>query len=213
VVELRGARQPVPLARWQMSPRPVLISGVTNMHTQSIRFSRVRGIAALTAALLLGTIARAADPDSTIQSWLGKEITIQSSSAIDLMPIGGKLTFIFDSEDNTVRVCTRQASSQRGSWRMDMVPGCNVALAVTRGERYCTIEDVKAGNAEVLSACHRLRSHDVALRPSKIKGSLELHDVIVFPIEGSTPGALSIAILVDSPSRVTDGGIFIGSNK
>lgn len=184
------------------------------MHAHSVHFSRVRGIAALTAALLLGTIAaRAAEPDPSIASWLGKEITIASSSASDLMPIGGKLTFIFDSEDNTVRVCTRQGTSQRGSWRMDMVPGCNVALALTRGERYCTIEEVKAGNAEVLSACHRLRSHDVALRPSKIKGSLELHDVIVFPIEGSTPGAISIAILVDSPSRVTEGGIVIGHNK
>jgi len=184
------------------------------MHAHSIRFPKIRGIAALTAALLLGTIAaQAAEPDSSIQAWLGKEITIESSSVSDLMPIGGKLTFIFDSEDNTVRVCTRQGTAQRGSWRMDMVPGCNVALALTRGERYCTIEDVKAGNAEVLSACHRLRSHDIALRPSKIKGSLELHDVIVFPIEGSTPGSLSIAILVDSPSRVTDGGIVIGTKK
>jgi hypothetical protein len=184
------------------------------MHAHSNWFSRVRGIAALSAALLLGTaVVRAADPDSSILAWLGKEITIQSSSASDLMPVGGKLTFIFDSEDNTVRVCTRQSASQRGAWRMDMVPGCNVALALTRGERYCTIEDVKAGNAEVLSACTRLRSHDVALRPSKIKGSLELHDVIVFPIQGATPGDLTIAILVDSPSRVTDGGIIVGSNR
>ena len=184
------------------------------MHVQSIRSFKFRGMATFAAALLLGTIAaRAADPDVSIARWLGKEITIQSSSASDLMPIGGKLTFIFDSEDNTVRVCTRQAASQRGTWRMDMVPGCNVALALTRGQRYCTIEDVKAGNAEVLSACHRLRSHDVALRPSTIKGSLELHDVIVFPVEGATPDSLSIAILVDSPSRVTDGGIVIGHSR
>jgi len=184
------------------------------MFVQSIRFAKIRGMAAFAAALLLGAVAaRAAEPDASIAPWIGKEITIESSSASDLMPIGGKLTFIFDSEDNTVRVCTRQSASQRGSWRMDMVPGCNVALVVTRGVRYCTIEDVKAGNAEVLSACHRLRSHDVALRPSKIKGSLELHDVIVFPVEGSTPDSLSIAILVDSPSRVTDGGIVIGHKK
>ena len=184
------------------------------MHVQSTRSARIRGMAAFAAALLLGAVAaRAAEPDAAIAPWIGKEITIESSSASDLMPIGGKLTFIFNSEDNTVRVCTRQTPSQQGSWRMDLVPGCNVALVVTRGLRYCTIEDVKAGNAEVLSACHRLRSHDVALRPSRIKGSLELHDVIVFPVEGSSPDSLTIAILVDSPSRVTDGGIVIGSKK
>jgi hypothetical protein len=181
------------------------------MYFQSVRFLKFRGMAAFAVALLLGTItARAAEPDVSISRWLGKEITIESSSVNELMPIGGKLTFIFDAEDNTVRVCTRQTSSQRGPWRMDMVPGCNVALAVTRGQRYCTIEDVKAGNAEVLSACHRLRSHDVALRPSKIRGSIELHDVIVFPVEGATPGSLSVAILIDSPSRVTDGGVVVG---
>lgn len=181
------------------------------MHLHSVRLLRFRRVAALTAVLLSGTVGvRAAEPDASITRWLGKEITIESSSVSELMPIGGKLTFIFDAEDNAVRICTRQAAAQRGPWRMDMVPGCNVALAVTRGLRYCTIEDVKAGNAEVLSSCHRLRSHDVALRPSKIRGSVELHDVIVFPIEGAIPGELSIAILVDSPSRVTDGGIVVG---
>jgi len=182
------------------------------MHFQSARLLKFRGMAVFATALLLGTIAAsAAEPDGTISRWLGKEITIESSSVNELMPIGGKLTFIFDSEDNTVRVCTRQTATQRGPWRMDMVPGCNVALALTRGQRYCTIEDVKAGNAEVLSACHRLRSHDVALRPAKIKGSIELHDVIVFPVEGGESGGLSVAILIDSPSRVTDGGVVVGA--
>ena len=32
----------------------------------------------------------------------------------DHMPIGGKLTFVFDSEDNVVRVCTRNVDKQRG---------------------------------------------------------------------------------------------------
>ena len=180
-----------------------------------IRFSRNLGrltAAALGAAMLLSaTAANAADADVAIDRWLGKEITIASASVTDLMPIGGKLTFVFDSEENTVRICTRQATAQRGQWRMDLAPGCNVALAFTRGQRYCTIEDVKAGNAEVLSACHRLRSHDVALRPSAVKGRVELHDVIVFPVEGAG-SKVSIAILVDSPSRVTDGGILIGHN-
>ena len=182
------------------------------MHYQSVRSLKIKVMAAFAAALLSGTMAAgAAEPDASIERWLGKEITIESSSVNELMPVGGKLTFIFDSEDNTVRVCTRQGAAQRGPWKMDMVPGCNVALVLTRGQRYCTVEDVKAGNAEVLSGCHRLRSHDVALRPSKIKGNVELHDVIVFPVDNGQPGNLSIAILVDSPSRVTDGGIVIGS--
>jgi hypothetical protein len=182
------------------------------MHYQSVRSLKIKIMAAFAAALLSGTIAAgAAEPDVSIQRWLGKEITIESSSVNDLMPVGGKLSFIFDAEDNTIRVCTRQSAAQRGPWRMDMVPGCNVALVLTRGQRYCTVEDVKAGNAEVLSGCHRLRSHDVALRPSKVRGNVELHDVIVFPVDNGKPDDFSIAILIDSPSRVTDGGIVVGA--
>jgi hypothetical protein len=184
-----------------------------HMRFQYPRTLRKTGLAAFAAAVLLGAgIAVAVEPDSAFSRWLGKEITIESASIDGLMPVGGKLTFVFDSEDNTVRVCTRQASNQRGQWRMDMSPGCNVALAVTRGQRYCTIEDVKAGNAEVLSGCHRLRSRDIALRPSRVKDAVELHDVIVFPVENAS-GKLSVAILVDSPARVTDGGIIIGTSK
>jgi hypothetical protein len=181
------------------------------MHGNSLRSMTTRVVTALGAALLLvAGIAVAQDSSVDIARWLGKEITIQSSSVNDLVPIGGKFTLIYDAEDNTVRICTRSVASQRGQWRMDMVPGCNVALAVTRGERFCTLEDVKAGNAEVLSACHRLRSHDIALRPSAVKGTVELNDVIVFPVEAGNDGKLGIAILIDSPSRVTDGGIIWG---
>ena len=181
------------------------------MYFQSIRFLRLREMAALTAALLLAAAtAAAAEPDAAISGWLGKEITIESSSLGDLVPLGGKVTFIFDSSENTVRMCTRQVATQKGEWRMDMLPGCKVTMTLTRGERYCTIEDVKAGNAEVLSTCHRLRSHDVALRPAKVKGTVELHDVVVFPVVGAPSGKYSVAILVDSPSRVTDGGVVVG---
>ena len=181
------------------------------MHGNFLRNLTTRVVMALGAALLLGAgIAAADDTTADITSWLGKEITIKSSSVNDMMPIGGKFTLIYDAEDNTVRICTRSVSNQSGQWRMDMVPGCNVALAITRGERFCTLEDVKAGNAEVLSACHRLRSHDIALRPSAVKGTVELHDVIVFPVEAGSDGKLGIAILVDSPSRVTDGGVIWG---
>jgi len=182
------------------------------MSMQSARiFRRLFALLLGVSTLAASQVASAGDPDSAISKWLGREITIASASISDLMPVGGKLTFVYDSEDNTVRVCTRQSPGQRGQWKMDMTPGCNVALAFTAGERYCTIEDVKAGNAEVLSACHRLRSHDVALRQSNVKGRVELHDVIVFPVQGEG-SKISIAILVDSPSRVTDGGILIGHN-
>jgi hypothetical protein len=64
---------------------------------------------------------------------------------------------------------------------------------------------VKTGNAEVLSSCHRLRSRDIAMRPSKVKGAVELNDMIAFLIqEGGKP---TMSILVDSPARVTDDGI------
>jgi hypothetical protein len=164
---------------------------------------------ALACALLLGaTTAAAADPDPAIAGLLGKEITIESASGNNLMPVGGKLTFTFDSEANVVRICTRESETQKTPWRMDLVPGCKVALTLTRGDRFCTIEDVKAGNAEVLASCHRLRSRDVALRPAKVKGTVELHDVIVFPVVAG-PGKPSAAILVDSPSRVTEGGVIV----
>jgi hypothetical protein len=65
--------------------------------------------------------------------------------------------------------------------------------------------DVKAGNAEVLASCHRLRSRDVAMRPAETKGSVELNDVVAFLIEDKD-GSKSMTILVDSPSRMTDGG-------
>jgi hypothetical protein len=171
----------------------------------------MRVMAALTAAMLLGTTAAiAAEPDASIAGLLGKEITIESASSNNLMPVGGKLTFTYDAEANNVRICTRQVATQKGPWRMDMAPGCNVVLTLTRGDRFCTIEDVKAGNAEVLASCHRLRSKDVALQPATSKGSVELHDVIVFPVVGGPAGKQSVAILVDSPSRLTGGGVVIG---
>jgi hypothetical protein len=57
----------------------------------------------------------------------------------------------------------------------------------------------------VLSTCHRLRSRDVAMHPAAQKGALELHDVIIFLVEAPN-NKHAISILVDSPSRVTNGG-------
>jgi hypothetical protein len=78
-------------------------------------------------------------------------------------------------------------------------------MTFTKGTRFCTMEDVKAGNAEILSSCHRLRSHDVAMRPSKVKGAIELNDMIAFLING-TDGHKYMSILIDSPARVTEEG-------
>ena len=176
---------------------------------------RSNALAALAATLLMGTtmaaLAQDSTPDPAEAEWLGREVTITSSSFNDHIPVGGKLTFIYDGDDQVVRVCTRTGATQRMPWRMDFSLPCNVTLTFTRGERYCTLEDVKAGNAEVLSACHRLRSHDVAMHPAaQAKGAVELHDMIVFLLKSST-GKLEIAILVDSPSRVTAGGVASGT--
>ena len=107
-----------------------------------------------------------------------------------------------------MRVCTRNASTQSEPWRMDFATPCGVTMTFTRGTRYCTFDDVKTGNAEVLASCHRLRTHDVAMRPSKAKGAVELNDMIAFLVQGSD-GKQSMTILVDSPARVTDDGTVV----
>jgi hypothetical protein len=161
---------------------------------------------ATTAALLAAPgLASAAEPDKSFADWLGKEITINTSSFDDHIPTGGKMTLIFDAGDNVVRVCTRSVTGQKVAWRMDFAGSCSIALSFTKGTRYCTAEDIKAGNAEVLSSCHRLRSNDIAMHPAAVKGALELHDLIVFliPLADNKHG---VSILVDSPARVIHGG-------
>jgi hypothetical protein len=173
---------------------------------------RKDGLLALGATLLLGAGHAAADgPEPSLQGWLGREFTIDSSTINDHIPVGGKLTFVYDSSDNVVRVCTRTVPNQRGPWRMDFAVPCNVTLTYTAGLRYCTREDVKAGNAEVLSQCHRIRTRDVAMRPSRVRGAVELNDMIVFLVEAEG-GKHAISILVDSPARVTDSGVATGKD-
>ncbi|HLA70372.1 MAG TPA: hypothetical protein VK624_02605 [Steroidobacteraceae bacterium] len=177
--------------------------------TNGLRKSGIAGTAA--ALFLLGaTLAVAGDatPEEPLAGWLGREYTVESSTLNDHMPTGGKLTFIFDSDDNVVRVCTRTVQAQRGPWRMDFAVPCGVTLTFTRGTRYCTLEDVKAGNAEVLSSCHRLRTRDIAMRPAKVKGAIELNDMIAFLVQGEN-GKHVMSILVDSPARVTENGQII----
>lgn len=170
-------------------------------------------MALMSMALTLGAaVTLAADAvDAALAPWLGKEITIQTATTSDQIPVGGKLTLVFDAEDNVVRVCTRTAAGQKGPWQMDFAIPCNVTLTFTRGTRYCTLDDVKTGNAEVLSSCHRLRSREIAMTPAKTKGgAVELNDMIVFLIQGEYPTQIFVSILVDSPSRVTSGGAYQG---
>ena len=172
-----------------------------------------RSIAIGAALLVVATLAVAADGvDDALAGWLGREFTIETSNISESIPVGGKLTFVYDSDEEVVRVCTRTGPVQRDAWRSDFATPCSVTLVFTRGQRYCTIEDVKTGNAEILSACHRLRSREVSMKPKTERGAVELQDMLVFLVEGE-PGSKSkhaISILVDSPARVTADGAATG---
>lgn len=175
------------------------------------------GMRGLAAALLLmgatGAGAQEASADKALDGWLGSEMTVESTTLKDGVPLGGKLTFTFDSKENVVRVCTRNTSDQSAPWKMDFANSCAVTMTFTKGERYCSMEDVKTGNAELLASCHRLRSRDVAIHPAKVKGAVELNDMVAFLVEGKD-GKKYMSILVDSPSRVTDEGtIIVGGHK
>ena len=163
------------------------------------------GFSMIAAALLLGAAmagAQEPSPDSVLAKWLGTEFTVESSALSDQVPKGGKLTLVFDADENVVHVCTRNSSSQDAPWRMDFATPCGVTMSFTRGTRYCTFDDVKTGNAEVLASCHRLRTHDVAMRPSKKKGAVERNDMVAFLVQLEN-GKPAMSILVDSPARVT----------
>ncbi len=168
-----------------------------------------RGMAAGAALLVVASLAFAGEGiDDALAGWIGREFTIESSNITDSIPVGGKLTFVYDRDDEVVRVCTRTGPNQRSPWRSDFASPCSVTLRFTRGERYCTVEDVNTGNAEILSACHRLRSREVAMKPKMDRGGVELQDMLVFLVQVE-PGSKSkhaISILVDSPARVTIDG-------
>src|SRR4051812_46297353 len=100
--------------------------------------SLLAGVAMLGAALAW---AQAVGPDDVLAGWLGREFTVQTSTLNDHMPVGGKLTFIYDGTDNVVRVCTRTVVGQRSSWHADFTVPCGVTMTFTRGTRFCTEED------------------------------------------------------------------------
>ena len=165
-------------------------------------------IASLLATSLLGaTTAMAAGPDPAFAAWLGKEMTVKTSSQSDHIPLGGKLTLVYDEEDDVIRACTRSVPAKRATWRMDLAVPCSVALNFVRGTRYCTDTDVKTGDAETLASCHRLRSHDVAMHAAAEAGAVELHDVIMFLVAPTANSKRSLTVLLDSPSRVTHSGV------
>jgi hypothetical protein len=181
------------------------------MYGKSKTSGRKIGIWMTAAMFVFGAAVAAAQEraaDDALSAWLGKEFTVESSTLNEHMPTGGKLTFVFDSEENVVRLCTRNSSKQREPWHMDFATSCGVTLTFTAGTRYCTFDDVKAGNAEVLASCHRLRSRDIAMRPSKVKGAVELNDMIAFLVKGDG-GKPVMSILVDSPARVTESGVIV----
>jgi hypothetical protein len=168
-----------------------------------------RAFAAIIVLLLGPPMVGAADGvDDPMARLLGREITIESSSLGDVFPVGGKLAFVYDDKEQVVRACTRQASGQDKPWRSDLAKPCGITLAFKKGTRYCTLEDVKTGDAETLASCHRLRSEELALKATDATVS-EVHDLLVFLLK-SDVGKPVIAILVDSPSRVTTGGIIVG---
>jgi len=179
------------------------------MYARSNSESRQTGVWLLTAASLLASVAWAQEkaPDEAFSAWLGQEFTVESTRS-EYMPSGGKLTFAYDSANNVVHMCTRSVADQKAEWKMDLSKPCGVTMTFARGTRYCTAEDVKAGNAEVLASCHRLRSRDVALRPAEAKGAVELNDMVAFLLKDGE-GNKSMAILVDSPSRMTDGTVIV----
>jgi hypothetical protein len=160
------------------------------------------------AALLLGiaATAAAAEPDPALAPWLGTELKITSSNVSDHLPLGGRLTLVYDGDDDVVRVCARSVPAKRAVWRMDFAVPCNVALNFVKGTRYCSKEDVNTGDAEVFATCHRLRSRDVAMHPAAAKGAVELHDVIIFLLSGGSGSRHPAYILVDSPAHLTHAG-------
>jgi len=171
------------------------------------------GFSMMAAALVFGAgmaVAQEAVPDKVLADWLGTEFTVQSSSVGDRMPLGGKLTFVFDANKNVVHLCTRNADEQNEPWKMDFAKPCGVTMTFTAGTRYCSADDIKTGDAEMLASCHRLRTHDVAMRPSEEKGAVELNDMVAFLVKGKD-GKQSMTILVDSPARLTeDGSVVVG---
>lgn len=172
---------------------------------------KLRDIGATLLLAALAPVSFASEGDPVTAGWLGNELKILTSEQDDHVPVGGRITLIYDSTDDVYRACARQTASQRSKWRGDWASPCSIALQLTKGTRYCTLADVKAGNAEVLASCHRLRSREVVMHPTADLLGDELHDLIVFllqPVAPQTKGG--IAILLDSPARVTHDGVIHG---
>src|SRR5688500_3296826 len=179
------------------------------MDERTVSASKHRWVSMFAVASMLASSAtwsQEKQPDENLSGWLGEEFTVEAPSRNEFMPNGGKLTFTYDAAKDAVHVCTRPVAEQQGTWKMDLSKPCGVAMTFAAGTKYCTEADVKAGNAEVLASCHRLRSRDVSLRPAQAKGTVELNDMVAFLLKDAD-GQRSMAILVDSPARMTDGNV------
>jgi hypothetical protein len=172
------------------------------------------GVAGFAAAALLFALQRAAvgaGADPVVTAWIGTEFTITSSALEDHVPPQARITLVFDAREGVYRACTRPGPDQAAGWREDWARPCAVTFQLIKSQRYCTLEEVSAGDGETLSSCHRLRSRDVAMHPGATPGSVELHDTIIFPLQAATgSSSLGIAMLIDSPARMTHGGVIHG---
>lgn len=172
-------------------------------------------IAAAAGAAVLAAMSRSAtsqEADSLVQGWLGSEFTVLSSALEDHVPARGKITFVFDAEEGVYRACTRRGAGQATSWKEDWAQACAVTFQLVKAQRFCTLAEVKAGDQETLAECHRLTSREVAMHASQVKGSVELHETIVFPLQASASGKRGIAMLIDSPARLTHNGVIHAEN-
>src|SRR5262245_4774678 len=65
-----------------------------------------------TAALACTSAFAAGGPDEALAAWLGNEFTVTTSSQRDHVPVGGKLTLVYDQEDDVIRVCARSVPAK-----------------------------------------------------------------------------------------------------
>ena len=171
VVEFRGAGKRISVStRAQL---PIDREPKELAYAQSIFPIRVKkaGVAALAATLLLGARLRW-QPIRIPTTLAGLARKSRSNLRVPTTRCRSAANSLSSSTRERQRRARLHTHRQRreGPVAHGHGTGLQRHADVTRGQRYCTLEDVKAGNAEVLAACHRLRSQDVAMSPKAAKG-------------------------------------------